>query len=291
MCNGKHPCFPPEPTIRATRLVSLNSVVERESVSVVSFDEGHGTIPSPYLLSATGLQYLRGIMEKNAEFCRFCGFFATNAVRVRDRHYARCERCGGITLNREFLPAPEAERARYDLHRNSLADPGYRAWLEGFLDDAFRGMGTRDGSASASVRTVLDYGSGPEPALVTLLRERGLDARGWDPYYAPAGGSPPDSADLVTCLEVAEHFFEPARSFADLASRVRPGGWLAVGTRTVPDTPFERWWYREDSTHVAFWTERAFELCAADTGLQWLGRVGQGRFLFRKPASSPDGVQ
>ncbi len=237
-------------------------------------------------------------MEKTVEFCRFCGFSGTTVLTVRDRSYARCAECGGITLDREFLPDHEAEKARYDLHRNSLADTGYRAWLEGFVDDTFRriaahrSLGAHGVTEAGKIRTVLDYGSGPEPALVALLRERGFDARGWDPYYAPdmSAGPSPDhgTADLVTCLEVVEHFYEPAKSFADLAAAVRPAGWLAVGTHILPDTPFERWWYREDTTHVAFWTERAFELLAAEHGLVWLGRTGAHRFLFKKPGSLPE---
>ena len=230
-------------------------------------------------------------MEKTVEFCRFCGFFTIKALFVRDRSYARCEQCGGITLDRKYLPGPDAEKARYDLHRNSLADAGYRAWLEGFLDDTFRGIEAHDSRGATSIRTVLDYGSGPEPALVALLRERGYQVRGWDPYYASDAHPAPDSADLVTCLEVAEHFFEPAKAFASIAATVRPSGWLAVGTHLVPDTPFERWWYREDGTHVAFWTERAFELLAAEHGLVWLGSTGEHRFLFRKPDRSADGVE
>lgn len=230
-------------------------------------------------------------MEKMSEFCRFCGFFTIKDVIVRDRIYARCERCGGITLNRTQLPDPEAERARYDLHHNSLSDSGYRAWLSSFLEDTFRGIAAHELRGASSIQTVLDYGSGPEPALVTLLRERGFDARGWDPYFASREAPLPESADLVTCLEVAEHFYEPAHSFADLARIVRPSGWLAVGTHIIPEAPFETWWYREDSTHVAFWTETAFELLASQNALSWLGRVGENRFLFRKEGAGLQGVE
>jgi pseudouridine kinase len=202
------------------------------------------------------------------------------------RVYLQCADCGGIFLARDFLPAANDERKRYEQHRNSTDDQGFRAYLERFIDPVLATVVRVSGDEP--VRTVFDYGSGPEPVLVSMLRERGFDVRGWDPFFAPETLPFEGGADLVVCHEVAEHFFEPRRDFALMAATVKPGGHLAVGTMTVPSAGMEArkfftaWWYRQDSTHVSFFTESALKTVGESAGLVWLGATGNNAYLFRR---------
>ena len=79
-----------------------------------------------------------------------------------------CPVCDLRFVDRDFLPGPAAERARYLLHRNTLADPGYRA----FLEPALRAVRDRVPPPAR----LLDYGSGPEPAcdssVTAAIRDR-----------------------------------------------------------------------------------------------------------------------
>lgn len=78
---------------------------------------------------------------------------------------------------------------------------------------------------------------------------------GYDPFFAPDFTSIKNGADLVLCLEVIEHFEEPRLCIKDLCSKVRRGGYLAIGTQFLtPQINFDKWWYKEDLTHVAFYT-------------------------------------
>jgi pseudouridine kinase len=221
------------------------------------------------------------------DYCVFCLGSDLENFTAGGKPYFRCGDCGGIFLSRDFLPSAEDEKKRYELHRNSGDDQGFRTYLERFIDPVLASVARAAGDER--VRTVFDYGSGPEPVLVALLREHGFDVRGWDPFFAPDTLPFEGGADLVVCHEVAEHFFEPRRDFDRMAATVKPGGYLAVGTMTLPsdgtDTKsyFSSWWYRQDSTHVAFYTETALKTVGESTGLVWLGAAGKNAFLFRRP--------
>lgn len=216
--------------------------------------------------------------------CVFCLDSRLDSFNAGGKTWHQCENCGGIFLDRPFLPSAEDEKARYEKHRNSAGDSGFRTYLEGFINPVL--------AASGTVRTVFDYGCGPEPVLVSILAEKGYDARGRDPFFAPDTACFEGGADLVTCHEVAEHFFEPRKDFMLMAALVKAGGYLAVGTMVLPDFGgadenarrrlfFQSWWYRQDSTHVSFYTPKALRLAGESAGLEWIGAVAKNGYLFR----------
>ncbi len=225
---------------------------------------------------------MREIAEKSAQMCDFCLSSSVEALRVRDVLYHRCPLCGGIARDPLNCLTPEEERARYLLHRNTLENTGYRTWLESFLSDVLKATDGVLSLGEAPIRSVLDWGSGPNPSFVELVREQGFQVRGWDPFFAPKDLPLSEEADLVTAIEVVEHFREPRLEFSRAARAVARGGWLALGTHTVPDRDFATWWYKEDPTHVAFWTERAFTCLAEANRLRYCGTIGPNRFLFSK---------
>lgn len=97
----------------------------------------------------------------------------------------------------------------------------------------------------------------------------------------------PGTSSLVLCLEVAEHFEEPLAGFHNLAACCAEGGYVAVGTLPIPDSMnipegFKGWWYKDDLTHVSFYTEKAMTACGAASGLEYLGKASPRIFLFRK---------
>ncbi len=213
--------------------------------------------------------------------CLFCGYGETARVCVRSRAFFRCASCGGVFLSPEERLDRKAQRERYLFHRNDPDDAGYRTFLTNFASAVLSALPRRP-------RTVFDYGSGPVPALAGVLDGLlggGTDIRCWDPFFAPGTVFFPGGAELVTCLEVAEHFESPAEGFAGLCRACRPGGAVAVGTLTVPEREkdFERWWYKEDRTHVSFYSGKALDICGLRAGLG-CARVLSGRiFLFTKP--------
>ncbi|MDR1748274.1 MAG: class I SAM-dependent methyltransferase [Spirochaetaceae bacterium] len=195
-----------------------------------------------------------------------------------------CGRCGGVFLAPSFRLDAWGQRKRYELHRNDPSDEGYRSFLLRFIEPVLACL-------PELPRRVLDFGCGPltgkTPALVTLLEEQLPEAeiRGWDPFFAPDTSLFAEGADLVMCLEVAEHFESPREGFASLAAACRPGGRAAVGTMTVPEDPeaFDSWWYKDDPTHVSLYSVSALEYAAVSAGLVFERAVSERVFLFFRP--------
>jgi SAM-dependent methyltransferase len=195
--------------------------------------------------------------------CRACarafrGAAASPWVVVGGTTYYRCPACGHVRLEDSRVLPPAEERARYLLHHNDPEEAGYRSYLTSFVERAivpFAAPGAR----------VLDFGSGPVPALAMLLRERGYTVSIYDPYFAPDRRTLNGPFDLVAVHEVIEHLRRPYATLARLARRLRPHGVLAIRTRFSPGEPeaFARWWYRQDPTHVGFFEARTLTAMAA----------------------------
>ncbi|MFP4270885.1 MAG: methyltransferase domain-containing protein, partial [Alphaproteobacteria bacterium] len=86
--------------------------------------------------------------------------------------------------------------------------------------------------------------------------------------------------------EVVEHLHAPGATFAQLATLVRPGGWLAVMTCfQTDDARFAGWWYRRDPTHVVFYRAATFHHVAAQLG--WACAIPRKDVaLLQRPAAA-----
>jgi len=196
----------------------------------------------------------------------------------RGRTYFECPSCHLLFIDPAFIVDEPSQRARYLLHRNALGDPGYRSVLSAFLDFALSGR-------VAAPARVLDYGSGPEPALAGLLAERGYEVSSWDPFFMPARAGIRGPYGAVLLHEVLEHCEFPLAALRDAASLVARGGVVASSTLFRPSDPetFMRWWYREDVTHVSFMDSRCLAVLARLAGLEPIADDGRSLSVFRKP--------
>ena len=172
--------------------------------------------------------------------------------------YRRCTDCGYVQMDPSCRLTEAAERARYERHENSLSDDGYVAWLNRFLDFALTG---REGLR------ILDFGSGPEPVMASLMAARGHEVLMEDKFFTRtrAGGR----FDLITAVEVFEHLADPLQDLISLRERLNPGGGICISTELLPGEPeeFAGWHYRSDPTHIGFFSERALGRMAANAGM------------------------
>lgn len=165
--------------------------------------------------------------------------------------YLRCEDCQATFLHPDQLPSRAVERHEYGQHRNRPGDPAYRAFLAQLAAPLLQRL--------APARSGLDYGCGPGPALAAMLQEAGHHVTLYDPFFHPQLEALKVRYDFITCTEVVEHFHQPAREFARLATMLKPGGLLAIQTcLQTDDARFARWNYRRDPTHVVFYREASF---------------------------------
>ncbi|HHY36918.1 MAG TPA: class I SAM-dependent methyltransferase [Firmicutes bacterium] len=202
-------------------------------------------------------------MEKTA--CPLCGGTKTTATTIEEKIYYFCSQCDLAFLAAPFHPSPEREKERYLLHNNSLEDKGYVGMFEAFLEQAVVPFVGKNVEA-------LDFGCGPAPVLQVLLERKGIRTDVYDPYFAPELPPPGKQYDLITCTEVLEHVRRPREVWQFFSRRLRPGGILAAMTAfRPPREEFARWWYRQDFTHVCFYSRETFF---------WLARHYPLRLVF-----------
>ncbi|TDJ62527.1 MAG: class I SAM-dependent methyltransferase [Proteobacteria bacterium] len=174
------------------------------------------------------------------------------------RRYLKCRTCDLVFVPPVYYLSSDAEKQRYDLHQNSSSDPEYRR----FLSRIFMPMQARLNPSSRG----LDFGSGPGPTLSKMFEEAGHSMAIYDPYYAKDESVWEERYDFITASEVAEHLHQPRREFDRLWACLKPGGTLGVMTMLAPAREaFAAWHYKNDMTHVSFFSRSAFEWL----GSQW----------------------
>ena len=196
--------------------------------------------------------------------------------RDRQRPYLQCPACCLVFVPPAYHLSAGAEKAEYDLHQNDPSDAAYRR----FLSRLFKPVQARLKAGSQG----LDFGSGPGPTLSVLFGEAGHDMGLYDTYYAPDPAAWTRQYDFITASEVVEHLRRPGMELARLWAHLKPGGILGLMTKLVLDrTAFACWHYKNDRTHVAFFSRPTFA---------WLGRqwgvkpefIGSDVILFEKYA-------
>jgi hypothetical protein len=210
--------------------------------------------------------------------CPLCGAAAISDFhRDKRRAYHRCAVCALVFADPASHLSPADEKARYGLHENDPKDPAYRGFLRRLADPLTERLGEKPLKG-------LDFGSGPGPTLSVIMEERGYSMSVYDPFFAPDPAVLQDRYDFVTCTEVLEHFYTPAKEWRLLLSLVKPGGRLGIMTRLLEDpAAFGTWYYKEEETHVCFYSRTTFRYLAARDGLE-VEFVGDDVILFRIPA-------
>jgi len=192
------------------------------------------------------------------------------------RDYLQCQRCGLIYVPKEELLPPKAEKARYDLHENDPTDQGYRHFLSQLCRPLIDTIGPPPQHG-------LDFGCGPGPVLALMLKNRGYTISCYDPYYEPNPEALEQTYDFVTCTEVMEHLYTPAREWKLLLKLLKPGGWLGLMTQLNNDPEkFPDLHYIKDATHVSFFSRRTFNFLARRDNLQ-VKFFGSNTLLIKKP--------
>jgi SAM-dependent methyltransferase len=193
----------------------------------------------------------------------------------RHRDYLVCEGCHLVFVPPEQLLSEIEEKAAYDHHQNSPADLEYRR----FLSRLFLPLQDRIAPGSHG----LDFGSGPGPTLSIMFEEVGHTITIYDYFYAKNPAALQQTYDFITATEVVEHLHDPGTILRKLWTLLKPGGYLGLMTKLVRDQQaFTTWHYKNDRTHVCFFSRTTFEWLAD----QWKTEVeffDNDVMLFHKP--------
>lgn len=190
-----------------------------------------------------------------------CNICNSNTNLLYDRqfnlNYYHCPNCDLIFIDPEHIVSKQEELRIYELHNNSLANKGYVQMFREFIARAITPY-------QSNTKTILDFGSGPEPVLAHLLQEEGYDVDIYDIYYAPQKIYHDKIYDLITLTEVIEHLKDPVKTLEMLYKRLKPQGIMAITTLFHPknNESFQDWWYRRDETHISFYTHTTINVLA-----------------------------
>ncbi|GAB3273879.1 class I SAM-dependent methyltransferase [Parahaliea aestuarii] len=192
--------------------------------------------------------------------CPLCDSGLTESFyRDRRRPYLRCLDCTLVFVPPAFHLDRDAEKAEYDLHDNRVDDPAYRRFLSRLADPLLERL--------PPAARGLDFGCGPGPALAAMLEQAGHAVALYDVFYFPDAAVLGGQYDFICATEVVEHLHRPGAELDRLWQCLRPGGWLGVMTKLVRDREaFAGWHYKNDRTHVCFFSEATWEWWAKGRG-------------------------
>lgn len=193
------------------------------------------------------------------------------------RQYHQCQRCELVFVDPNQRLDSSQEKAHYDLHENDPTDLGYRKFLSRVQIPLAERIGCQ--------KQGLDFGCGPGPTLSLMMQEAGHDVDLYDLYYYPDTKALSKSYDFITATEVIEHLYQPDVVWAQWMSMLKPGGWLGLMTKMVRDVEaFSTWHYKNDHTHVVFFSRSTFEFLATRDELE-LEFIENDVILLRKSSN------
>ncbi|MDT0676082.1 class I SAM-dependent methyltransferase [Autumnicola musiva] len=184
--------------------------------------------------------------------CSLCNGRTKPFLKWKDLEYARCKNCKAVLLLPDCYLPSEDEKNRYLRHNNNVTDPSYveftapvtEAILKDFTKEAYG----------------LDYGCGTGPVIANQLQSKGYKIALYDYFFKDDKNLLKLKYDFIICSEVMEHFHYPAAEFRELAAMLNPGGKLYCKTSLYFNTiDFENWYYKNDNTHVIFYTEKSLK--------------------------------
>lgn len=207
--------------------------------------------------------------------CPLCaGNTIEHYAQDKKRDYWQCQTCDLVFVSTSQQLSPEEEKAVYQQHENNPEDAGYRTFLSRMSQPVLERI--------APASHGLDFGCGPGPTLSLMFEEAGHSMAIYDPYFANQPDVLSGQYDFITSTEVFEHLSSPKTVLEQLLPILKPEGWLGLMTKRVIDQEaFSRWHYKNDPTHITFFSDRTFLWIAQQYHLK-LAIVDQDVVLLQK---------
>lgn len=179
--------------------------------------------------------------------CLLCNSSEVHVVPNSIQFYT-CHHCKSTFRDPKFFVSTAAEKLRYEKHNNDVEDEGYQSFVSPIVNAI-----TQDFS---NEQKGLDFGAGTGPVIAKLLEDRGFDISLYDPFFHPKEDVLKKKYDFIICCEVIEHFHNPLKEFELLQSMLKANGTLYCMTDMLPKPEkFANWYYKDDPTHVIFYSE------------------------------------
>jgi SAM-dependent methyltransferase len=178
-------------------------------------------------------------------------FFEGNSQR-----FVKCSDCGTVYRDPGYFISAEAEKARYLTHNNDIEDERYQQFVSPITSSVMKDFPRE--------ATGLDFGAGTGPVIAKVLTDQGFAIQLYDPFFHPDQSVLEKTYHFIVCCEVIEHFHKPLEEFKLLKRLLKPGGKLyCMSELLVSAQDFGNWYYKDDPTHVIFYSEE---------NLKWIRR-------------------
>ena len=179
----------------------------------------------------------------------------------KDANYLSCFQCDLVFAPKEFHLNDSQEKIRYDSHQNNPEDEHYRQFLSQAFNPVIDFINPGDKG--------LDFGCGPGPTLSVMFEEQGYKVDLFDKFYVNNQSIFNNKYDFITATEVAEHLSEPGDELTKLYTMLSKGGVLAIMTKMLDNQiNFESWYYKDDPTHICFFSQVTMRHLAKAWGAQ-----------------------
>lgn len=209
--------------------------------------------------------------------CKLCN---NPVIKIDDARnsweFFHCKKCEFIFKNDSDFVNSEDELKQYNNHNNTMDSPGYVEMFERFIADTFE-------EYKEEIKDVLEFGSGPGPVLSELLKQKGFNVDIYDKYFSPQKVYKGKQYDLITSTEVIEHIEDPIAIF-EFFRASKEWGYLALMTQfhTNDAQDFQKWWYKNDPTHICFFRPKTFEVLAQKNGFKVLKHDSKKSILLQR---------
>lgn len=185
----------------------------------------------------------------------------------KKRPYLQCQHCELVFVPSSHHLTQQLEKAEYDKHENDLNDAGYITFLSRIISPMLERIDKHSHG--------LDMGCGPAPALAKQFELQDHKMSLYDLYYFDDQAVLEQKYDFITCTEVIEHIADAKGFIEKLLSMLKPGAPLGLMTKLVINPErFAIWHYKNDPTHICFYSRATFEYLAKHYQLK-LEFIGQ----------------
>ncbi len=166
--------------------------------------------------------------------------------------YYKCEHCHSIFVDENNRIDLESEKLVYQQHENNVEDKNYQKFVSPITNAIIKDfLPTAKG---------LDFGAGTAPVVSKVLQDKSYEIKQYDPFFHNTPKVIESKYDFIASCEVIEHFFNPYKEFGLFKNMLHKNGKIYLMTEIYHEgIDFASWYYKNDPTHVFFYTKESFE--------------------------------
>lgn len=202
-----------------------------------------------------------------------CPLCSTPLDSKIDAFYFECATCHAFVKDANFYISNENEKKRYESHNNDVEDIRYQNFTSPITNAILERF--------TPIHLGLDYGCGTGPVITKMLQEKNYQVQLYDPFFFPSLDYLKFTYDYIFSCEVFEHFNNPKAEIEKLIGLLKANGLLLIMTHLYDGKiPFEKWYYRNDPTHIFIYTKKTMKFIAKQFELEVIEM--NNRFIFLK---------